>query len=91
MRENGLFINHIMGCSLCKPRGNLYCTKGHTLRLRSNAEFISTLERLEDRRRWLATMREQFPNDIHTLEQLVMEMFEAACKQKNVRIVGGGA
>lgn len=89
--ENGKFINHIMGCKLCKPRGNLYCTKGHAQRLRSNAEFIASLARLEDRRRWLGIMREQFPDDIHIIEDLVREFFEAANKAAGLKVNEVGA
>lgn len=73
---NDAFINHLMLCKKCFGPSKRYCELGKECKIQSDAEYVFSLPKLEQRRREMQILKEAHPDLYGRTEEKVKELFE---------------
>lgn len=73
---NEAFINHLMICKECFGPSKRYCAEGKECKVQSDAEYVLSLPKVEQRRREMQILKEGHPDLYERTEAKVKEIFE---------------
>lgn len=73
---NDAFINHVMACRECYAPARRYCNAGQECKVLSDAEFVLSLPKIEQRRREMEILKVAHPGLYSRTEALVKKLFE---------------
>ncbi len=78
---NHEFINHLMLCKVCFAPANRYCEEGKECKIQSDAEYVVSLPKVEQRRLIMQTMKSGSPSLYPALEARVKKLFAERVKK----------
>lgn len=73
--EHKEYIAHVMSCEHCYAPNGTYCGIGRALKMENDARFVCDLPSLEDRRRWMITLRREYGERERLIELAVEDKF----------------
>lgn len=73
---NEAFINHVMACKACYAPANRYCEAGKECKVQSDAEYVLSLPKVEQRRREMEILKRATPDLYLRTEARVKDLFE---------------
>jgi hypothetical protein len=78
---NHEFINHLMLCKVCFAPANRYCEAGKERKIQSDAEYVVSLPKVEERRLIMASLKRGSPELYLALEARVKKLFAERFKK----------
>jgi len=72
---NEAYINHLMLCKKCLAPAGRYCDEGKAHKIQSDAEYVVSLQKVEQRRMIMASMKNGAPGLYPALEAKVKELY----------------
>ncbi len=72
---NDAYINHLMLCKVCFAPAGRYCEAGKAHKIQSDAEYVVSLQKVEQRRMIMQSMKSANPELYSALEAKVKELF----------------
>lgn len=78
---NEAFINHLMRCKKCFGPAKRYCEAGQECKVQSDAEYVLSLPKVEQRRREMEILKRAHPGLYLRTEARVKDLFEERKEQ----------
>lgn len=79
---NDAYINHLMLCKECFAPAGRYCDEGKEHKVLSDAEYVVSLDKVEQRRMVMASLKKADPSLYPRLEHHVKAMFAERVKSR---------
>lgn len=72
---NDAYINHLMLCKVCFAPAGRYCAEGKERKVQSDAEYVVSLPKVEQRRLIMESLKNGRPDLYPALEERVKKLF----------------
>lgn len=81
---NDAYINHLMRCKVCYGPANRFCDEGKECKVQSDAEYVVSLPKVEQRRMVMESLKKGSPDLYPAMEERVKKLLAERVKKSEV-------